>query len=136
MWQGDFHAELAELPVNRMVQFVEASVCLNLRAGGAVLSVTLQENFSADSLRRSLDSGFASALLYEAGVAVDARQNLLQLVQWLPTTKSWLEAATALEAMLNQRDLYRSMTGSADAVPMQRLRGSRDEYRLRASLAR
>jgi hypothetical protein len=99
---------LGELPLNKTVLFDDAFVCLQITSEGALLSAELLKKFSNSSILNFLESAFHMALYYEAGLAIDDRDGTLLITQWLPSVKSWLEAETALEKILNQLDHCRS----------------------------
>lgn len=97
---------LAKLPINETVLFDDVAVCLQIFPEGAALSTELSHKYSSSTMSSFLESGFAMTLLFDAGLGIDDGDGKLLLTQWLPSVKSWFEAESALEKILNQRDRY------------------------------
>lgn len=122
---------LAELALNKTVMFDDVAVCLQIFPQGAVLSAELSNKFSPSTVSSFLESAFAIALSFDAGLGIDDRNRTLLLTQWLPSVKSWLEAESALEKILNQRDRYLPELLTKNSVIPNKSVLSRGEQRIR-----
>ncbi len=127
---------LSELPLNKTILFDDTSVCLQMFSEGALLSAELSKKYSTYIISSFLESAFEMTLLFDAGLSIDERNNALLITQWLPSVKSWIEAETALEKILNQLDNCHSVillskdSTQASSLP------SKGEQRIRSLLWR
>lgn len=127
---------LNNLPLNQITEFDGARICLRLFPDGAVLQAEVGNVSTPYGLQTLLEQGFSSALLFDAGIAIDASSKALVLTQWLPNVQTWHAAEIALEQLLNQLDLCQSLLGNTlPALPKATSR-TKDELRFRALLSR
>lgn len=132
---GDLHAWLRTQPLNAPVEINGESVYLNVEVDGAELGAILLHDHAPAQLREALLQGFSSAIDFDAGLGLGAGGNSLTLTQWLPGVFSWLQAADALENLLNQLSVWRAALEPAASLPAAMTR-TRTEDRLRKNLAR
>lgn len=134
---------LQGLPLNQPVEVDGESAYLNIHPGGAELGAYLVHAYAPVQLQDAMRLGFASALTYQAGLAVTPDGHSLVLTQWLPGVASWSQAVVPLENLLNQLSEWRALLGgsgsSASSTPFDAMRtpaaGDRNERRLRSMLA-
>ncbi len=127
---------LSKLPLNKTILFDDISVCLQMFSEGSLLSAELSKKYSTSIISSFLESAFEMALLFDAGLAIDERNNTLLITQWLPSVKSWIEAEAALEKILNQLDNCHSVILlSKDSIQASSL-PSKGEQRIRSLLGR
>jgi hypothetical protein len=136
----DPHRLLSELPTSQWVDIDGMAVRLQLEVGGAVLSAELPAALTIESTMRHLELGFSNALEFNAGLAIDPEGRRLMLTQWLAGITNWPDAESALESLLNQVDVCRTVCPPSVSVGVkQASRESlrqREERRLRAQLSR
>lgn len=104
-------AWLRELPIDTPVDIDGVTVWLNVRRDGAELGARLLESFTEPQLQDVLRYGFQSALEFDAGFALSADGASLNLSQWLPGVRDWVEAMEPLEKLLNQVDGLQDYAG-------------------------
>ena len=127
---------LSELPLNKTVLFDDVSICLQIISDGALLSAELSERYTTSIISNCLASAFEMALLFDAGLAIDDHDGTLLITQWLPYVKSWFEAESALEKILNQLDYCRSVLVLSKDSTSTSSQPSREEHRIRSLLGR
>jgi hypothetical protein len=131
---GDFDQWLDRLPLNEPVEIDGDWVYLNIHPRGAELGAYLVSAHTPAQLQDAMRLGFASALTYQAGLAVTPDGNALVLTQWLPAVDSWPQAVQPLENLLNQLSLWRATLAPSE-TPRFSDAGDRNERRLRTLLA-
>jgi hypothetical protein len=122
---------LAALPVDEAVVVDGETVWLRRQPDGAELGVYLLREFTPAQLEEAARAGFHSARQFGAGLAV--RDDALVLNRWLPGVDSWLDAAGALEDILNQGAMWRAWL--APSRPRRDEGISAQEQRIRARFA-
>jgi len=122
---------LAALPVDETVGVDGETVYLRRHPDGAELGVYLLRGFTPAQLEEAARAGFHSARQFGAGLAV--QDDALVLNRWLAGVDGWLEAAGALEDILNQSALWRAWL--APGRPRRDEGGSAQEQRIRARFA-
>ncbi|SRR5450830_956860 len=122
---------LENLPLDEPVDIDGETVFLKLQPQGAELGVYLVPAFTGAALNEAMRSGFQCALDFHAGLSVEGPD--LLLTQWLPQVESWLEAAEALESILNQTGMWRALMVSTSTVEQDNR--SRSETRVRKLLS-
>lgn len=129
MRDPDTDAWLQTLPVGTPVAIDGVEIWLKTFPVGAELGAYLLHDFSEAELQDALRQGFRVAIEFDAGFGLSMDGRSLCLSQWLPGVGRWIEAAEALEKLLNQMEMLRN---SIDPVrnPMQ----ERIEQRMRKML--
>lgn len=126
---------LAALPVDEAVVVDGETVWLRRHpdgAGpGAELGVILLREFTPAQLEEAARAGFHSARQFGAGLAV--QDDALVLNRWLAGADGWIDAAGALEDILNQSAMWRAWL--APARPRRDEGVSAQEQRIRARFA-
>lgn len=130
MQNDDFEQQLQGLALDEPVTIDGQSLFLRVDPDGAELGLQLLESASARQLQDALQLGFQSALEFDAGWALAADGDALLLTQWLPGAQDWGDAAEALEALLNQAELLRSLVSITGADQSVR----RDERAIRSKI--
>lgn len=98
----DTQAWLQTLPLNSPVTIDGIEVWLRLAPQGAELAALLIEDCSEIALHDALSLGLAAAFEFDAGFGLSPDERSLILSQWLPGVADWVEAAPALEKLLDQ----------------------------------
>lgn len=122
---------LAALPVDEAVVVDGETVWLRRHPDGAELGIYLLREFTPAQLEEAARAGFHSARQFGAGLAV--QDDALVLNRWLVGADGWLDAAGALEDILNQGALWRAWL--APARPRREEGVSAQEQRIRARFA-
>ena len=126
---------LAALPVDEAVVVDGETVWLRRHPDGAELGaelgVLLLRGFTPAQLEEAARAGFHSARQFGAGLAV--QDDALVLNRWLAGVDGWLDAAGALEDILNQCALWRAW--QAPSRPRREEGVSAQEQRIRARFA-
>jgi hypothetical protein len=117
-------------PLDEPVEVDGESVYLKVLADGAELGACLVRDYAQDQLHDAMKLGFRSATEFDAGLGVSEDGSSLMLTQWLPHATGWLDAAAALENLLNQLGMWRA---ALDPVKEQQwgTGSNRNEQRLR-----
>jgi hypothetical protein len=136
MKQAIHSEDLSDLPIDAPIEIDGATVCLQLRNGGAVLSAELAAQSGPASIKRCLELGFSNALEFEAGLALDTERQRLVLTHWLAGVSDWDGAATALELLLNQVDVCRAVSNEQRQQAPKGFSRRSMEQQLRSQLAR
>ena len=129
MRDADTEAWLRGMPVGAPVTIDGVEVWLKPFPLGAELMAVLVDGFSEADLQNTLMQGFQAALEFDAGFGLSPDGRSLVLSQWLPDVGSWVEAADALERLLDQVEMVRG-GASRESDPML----ERDEQRMRRML--
>jgi len=115
-------------PLDQPVELDGESVWLKPGQDGAELGAFLIRSCTQTQLLDVLKNGFHAVTRFEAGLGM-ADDDSLVLTQWLPGATGWIDAAEALENLVNQLSMWRSLLGpriqTVDAA------SSRNEERLR-----
>ncbi|GGZ01555.1 hypothetical protein ACFFTM_08850 [Pseudoduganella plicata] len=123
---------LAALPVDEAVVVDGETVWLRPHPHGAEpgaeLGVVLLRQFTPAQLEEAARAGFHTARQFGAGLAV--QDDALVLNRWLAGVDGWLDAAGALEDILNQSALWRAWL--APGRPRREEGVSAQEQRIRA----
>jgi hypothetical protein len=117
MQNDDFEQQLLAFPLDEPVAIDGQSAYLRVDPDGAELAVLFLDTASGRQLQDALQLGFQSALEFDAGWAMTADGSSLLLSRWLPGAEGWADAAEALDQLLNQVELLRSLvtiTGGSD----------------------
>ncbi|WEF32241.1 hypothetical protein [Pseudoduganella chitinolytica] len=99
---------LEGLPLDEAVAIDGETAYLRRHPGGAELGIYLLREFTPAQLEEAARAGFHSARQFGAGLAVADDGKALVLNRWLPGVAGWLDAAGALEDILNQGALWRA----------------------------
>lgn len=126
-------AWLDRYPADASLELGGERVYLKAGDGGAELGATLYAHADAQRIELALRRGFASALRFEAGLALAAEGAELVLSRWLPGVRDWRAAAPALEQLLDQLDDWRAALAPPAAPPAPGLDSSH-ERRMRLAL--
>jgi len=124
---------LEGLPVDEAVVVDGETVYLRRHPDGAELGVYLLRDFTPAQLEEAARAGFHSARQFGAGLALADDGHALVLNRWLPGAGGWLDAAGALEDILNQSALSRAWL--APSRPRREEGLSAQEQRVRARFA-
>jgi len=124
---------LEGLPVDEAVVVDGETVYLRRHPDGAELGVYLLRDFTPAQLEEAARAGFHSARQFGAGLALADDGQALVLNRWLPGADGWLDAAGALEDILNQSALSRAWL--APSRPRREEGVSAQEQRVRARFA-
>jgi len=124
---------LEGLPVDEAVVVDGETVYLRRHPDGAELGVYLLRDFTPAQLEEAARAGFHSARQFGAGLALADDGQALVLNRWLPGADGWLDAAGALEDILNQSALSRAWL--APSRPRREEGLSAQEQRVRARFA-
>jgi hypothetical protein len=124
---------LEGLPVDEAVVVDGETVYLRRHPDGAELGVYLLRDFTPAQLEEAARAGFHSARQFGAGLALADDGQALVLNRWLPGADGWLDAAGALEDILNQSALSRAWL--APSRPRREEGLSAQEQRIRARFA-
>jgi len=128
---------LEGLPVDEAVVVDGETVYLRRHPDGAEpgveLGIVLLRAFTPAQLEEAARAGFHSARQFGAGLAVADDGQALVLNRWLPGAAGWLDAAGALEDILNQGALWRAWL--APSRPRREEGVSAQEQRIRARFA-
>lgn len=124
---------LEGLPVDEAVVVDGETVYLRRHPDGAELGVYLLRDFTQAQLEEAARAGFHSARQFGAGLALADDGQALVLNRWLPGADGWLDAAGALEDILNQSALSRAWL--APSRPRREEGLSAQEQRIRARFA-
>ena len=130
MQNDDFEQQLQGLALDEPVTIDGQAMFLRVDPDGAELGLLLLESASARQIRDALQLGFQSALEFDAGWALAADGSTLVLSQWLPDARDWDDAAAAIDPLLNQAELLRSLVSITGAGPGVR----RDERFIRSKI--
>lgn len=126
----DFWEWLKSQPLDEPVEIDGESVYLKVRHDGAELGAFLVHSYTPNQLQDALRQGFNSATQYDAGLGRTADGGSLVLNQWLPNVIGWVDAAEALENLLNQLSMWRAVLVPPKVIQMDSL-SNRNEQRLR-----
>lgn len=127
---------LAAQPLGARVAIDGESVWLRPGEGGAELAACLWPDPSGEQVQAALRHGFASARDFDAGLALADDGRGLVLSCWLPSCRSWSDAAPALEQLLDQLAAWRAALAPPPAQQRAAAGGAaRHEQRMRAMLA-
>jgi len=121
-----------DFPLNEAVAIDGESVYLRVHRDGAELGAHFLAPVSERELQEALQLGFQSALEFDAGWALSDDGDTLLLTQWLPGVQDWTEVPDALELLLNQVELLRTMVTLTGTRPEHG--ASRDERRFRSMM--
>lgn len=132
MQTDDIEQQLDQLPLDEPVTVDGHSVYLRAGPDGAELGLLLLESPSERQVQDAVQLGFQSALEFEAGWALAGDGSGLLLTRWLPGAAGWTDAADALEQLLRQAELLRSLVTMAASAPEHG--GSREEQRIRSKI--
>ncbi|MEB0134869.1 hypothetical protein QN362_05950 [Actimicrobium sp. CCC2.4] len=127
---------LDKLPLNETINFDGTSVCLEIFSEGAILSGVLSKPYTQSDLTTFLESSFSMVLSFDAGIAIDDRNELLLLIKWLPRVRSWRDAEIDFEKLLNQMDCCIPSTAVENNFSSSENSKSREEQRIRRLLYR
>jgi hypothetical protein len=117
MQSAELEHWLQSLPLGEPVDIDGECVYLRVEQSGAELGVQYLGQVTEVQLQRALQQGFQNATEFDAGWALSLDGATLLLTQWLPNVSSWTEVSEALEQLLNQVELQRSLEG---ATPVRR----------------
>ncbi|MBP0597301.1 hypothetical protein J8I26_04245 [Herbaspirillum sp. LeCh32-8] len=123
---------LQGLPLGEPIDIGGESVCLLVDDDGAELVLVLLREPSQVQIAEAMRSGFQCALEFDGGLAIAEDSGALLLNRWLAQAESWVDAAEALEDLLNQASLCRAAMKPSPARPAQE--SNRAELRMRAAL--
>lgn len=131
---NELEQQLQTFPLDEPVDIDGESVYLRVFQDGAELGVHFLEVPTERQLEDALQLGFQSALEFDAGWALSDDGSILLLTQWLPDVSGWTDVPQAVEQLLDQVELLRSLvtisnTRTEDSA-------SRDERRFRSKLMR
>lgn len=111
----ELERQLQSFPLDQPVRIEDESVYLKVDRDGAELGIHFLESVSDQQLQEALQLGFQNALEFDAGWAISDDGSILLLTQWLPGVSSWMEATEALEQLLNQVELLRTLESITSA---------------------
>jgi hypothetical protein len=124
---------LSGLAVDDVVVVDGETAYLKRHPDGVELGVYLVRHFTPAQLDEAARAGFHSARQFSAGLAVADDGQALVLNRWLPGIEGWLDAAPALEDILNQTALSRAWL--APTGPRREEHLGAQEQRIRARFA-
>lgn len=129
MYDDELEQRLQTFALDEPVSIHGESVYLRLEQDGAELGAYFLEAPTDRQLHDALQLGFQSALEFDAGWALSDDGNALLLTQWLPQVQGWAEVPEALELLLSQIELLRTLFNMAgDRTDVS---ASRDQRRFR-----
>jgi hypothetical protein len=132
----ELNSWLAAQALDRPVAIDGETVYLRLGQYGAELGAYLWPGAVPARLQEALKQGFSSALVFDAGLALAPDGEGVLLSQWLPEARGWVDAADALERLLNQLALWRAaLAPSGREVRAAPAGAGRDEQKMRRLLA-
>lgn len=123
---------LKTFPLDEPVSIDGESVYLRVDLDGAELGVHFLESVTDQQLQDVLQLGFQSAMEFDAGWALSSDGNTLLLTQWLPGARDWTQVSEALEQLLNQVEVLRTLEVITSTKTEHN--SSRDEQRVRSKL--
>lgn len=134
MHTEDREQQLQGLPLDEPVAVDGETVYLRLYQDGAELGAQFLEAANGRQLQDAVQLGFQSALAFDAGWGLSDDGETLLLTRWLPGAQGWADAAEALEQLLAQVELLRTLVAVVSVRPEHG--ASRDERLIRSKLMR
>lgn len=113
----DLEHQLQGFPLDEPVNLDGESVYLRVDQDGAELGAHFLAAITERQLADALQVGFQSALEFDAGWALSDDGSALLLTQWLPDVRGWAEVPDALEQLLNQVELLRTLVTITTSGP-------------------
>jgi hypothetical protein len=128
----ELERKLQTFPLDEPVSIDGESVYLKVDLDGAELGVHFLESVTDQQLQDVLQLGFQNAMEFDAGWALSSDGSTLLLTQWLPGVRDWTQASEALEQLLNQVEVLRTLEVITSTKTEHN--SSRDEQRVRSKL--
>ena len=128
----ELERKLQAFPLDEPVSIDGESVYLKVDLDGAELGVHFLESVTDQQLQDVLQLGFQNAMEFDAGWALSSDGSTLLLTQWLPGVRDWTQASEALEQLLNQVEVLRTLEVITSTKTEHN--SSRDEQRVRSKL--
>ena len=128
----ELERKLQAFPLDEQVSIDGESVYLKVDLDGAELGVHFLESVTDQQLQDVLQLGFQNAMEFDAGWALSSDGSTLLLTQWLPGVRDWTQASEALEQLLNQVEVLRTLEVITSTKTEHN--SSRDEQRVRSKV--
>lgn len=132
MFNDELESRLQTFALGEPVSIDGESVYLRIDQDGAELGAYFLESPTGRQLQDALQLGFQSALEFDAGWALSDDGSVLLLTQSLPDVQGWADVPEALERLLSQIELLRTLFNMKSARTGDG--ASRDERRFRSKL--
>jgi hypothetical protein len=128
--------QLSRLSLGRQVLFRNELIQLNQFALGCELVVSVMPAEGNDLLIELLESGFISALRFEAGLSLTFDGSEFILSQWIADANSWLDVSSELDSIVEQANTLRRFVQTRTNPIASKAPDLLEERRLRLQLHR